>query len=207
MKETKRTFNEMVAEGELDELLLATRKLCNHKLHTQNVKLPNYIDEEDVMQDAMLKVFKAYKKFDSCKATANTYFTQIIENTIIDHIRHSWTQPTLQGFSGLHDTYCAEIITYCTGETSVSSSTERSNKKVEIQHLSHNLTDEISEYKLFTKMIADLEDKLTPREQKILKLRYAGYTHQEIADKMGVSRPTVAKDWLRVRKIVLKWFD
>jgi len=41
VEEVKRTFNDMVAEENLDELLEATRKLCGYKIKSQNIQLPN----------------------------------------------------------------------------------------------------------------------------------------------------------------------
>lgn len=209
MKETKRTFNDMVAEDSLDELLEATRKLCNHKLYVKDIQLPTYIDREDVMQDAMIKVFKAYKKFDPTKASANTYFTRIIENTVIDHVRHS------QVYSSVQETtyeYGHEVVNIATGMITVATGfgAEASNPPRAVfkeEKLKDLILASSMEGQLFTELMMDLKDALTEREKQIFRLRYAGYTHAEIAEKLGVSRPTVAKDWLRIRELILGLID
>ena len=201
--EAKRTFNNMVAENELDELLEATRKLCNHKISVQNIKLPTYIDREDVMQDAMLKVFRAYERFDPTKASANTYFTRIVENTIIDHIRHSQTQHTVNDISGVSDAYGTGILRIVDGngvQVKKRGMESTALNDTRVKDLIHGSS---LEEQLLTELMLDLDEMLTERELQIFSLRYEGYTHEEIAEKIGVSRPTVAKDWVRVRKIVL----
>jgi len=203
--EERRTFNDMVADDSLDELLEATRKLCNHKLHTKNVKLPTYIGREDVMQDAMIKVFQAYRKFDPSKASANTYFTRVIDRVIIDHVRHSRGQSSVQGTSAASDEFGANVVDFITGNISVDSD-ERANAFGKNSNASEQAqVTTIGGYHkegLSIELEIDLERLLTERETKVFKLRHAGYTHAEIAEKLKVSRPTVAKDWLQVRKVL-----
>lgn len=206
MTEVKRAFNDVIEDGCLDELLETTRKICNHKLRTNNVKLPTYVGEEDVVQDAMIKVFRAYKRFDPTKASANTYFTRIIDNTIVDHVRHSQVQNSVQDISSSSDSYGANIIKLVTGsgkflDDSGENDLPRGIKDMAVRD---RIQSSSKEEQLFTELMLDLKEMLTERELKIFNLRYAGYTHEEIAKKIGVSRPTVAKDWLRVRKIVLE---
>lgn len=201
--EERRTFNDMVAEDSLDELLEATRKICNHKLYIKKVKLPVYIGREDVVQDAMIKVFQAYRKFDPSKASANTYFTRVIDRVIIDHIRHSKGQLSVQGTSASSDVYVANVVDHITGNVSIDY-----DEGIAASGKSFNVLEQaatIGGYhkdSLSVELRLDLEKLLTEREVKIFKLRHAGYTHAEIAKKLGVSRPTVAKDWLQIRKVL-----
>jgi RNA polymerase sigma factor (sigma-70 family) len=201
VEEVKRTFNDMVAEENLDELLEATRKLCGYKIKSQNIQLPNYIGVEDVMQDAAIKVYKAYKRFDPKKASANTYFTRVIERVIIDHIRHSQTQ--LSGMSSVEDVFDSKMMDACTGNISVEDKGLDELPKSHCLDLDSMMMNEGEEDRLFSEILIDLGNELTKREKKIFVLRYIGYTHEEIAKKMNISRPTVAKDWGRVRKLVL----
>lgn len=206
MEKVQRGFNEMVEDEALDELLEASRKLCNYKMYTQNIQLPIYVDKEDVAQDTMLKVLKAYKKFDPTKASANTYFSRVIDNAIIDHVRNSWNQITGQGFSSVANklnslTYnrLVNSLDNEENEQSFNTSTERIEQQI------NKISSKTKTDFLFSELLADLEYTLTEREKDIFILRYEGYTHEEIAKKLGVSRPTIAKDWRRVRKIVLDW--
>lgn len=193
----------MVAEDNLDELLEATRKLCNHKITVHSVQLPTYVDREDVMQDAMLKVFRAYERFDSTKASANTYFTRIIENTIIDHIRHSQTQYSVNDVSGVSDAYGTRILELIDGNGLQRRKREGESTAVNDTRVKDLIYGSSLEEQLLMELMLDLDKMLNERELQIFNLRYEGYTHEEIAEKIGVSRPTVAKDWVRVRKIVL----
>lgn len=203
--EVKKTFNEMVAEDSLDELLEATRKLCNYKLQANNIKLPTYIGKEDVMQDAMIKVFKAYRKFDPSKSSANTYFTRIIDRVIIDHIRRSKSQPSLQWANASVDELGATIIDLTTGNISVAKDLEQGTRRANIiKQVQKPVNDAYREEHLTIDVQLDLKNILSDREIKIFKFKYEGYTLQEIADKLGVSRPTVAKDWLRVREVLME---
>ena len=209
MENVQRVFNELVEDKALDELLEASRKLCNYKMYTQNIQLPIYVDKEDVMQDAMLKVFKAYKKFDPTKASANTYFSRVIDNAIIDHIRNSWNQVNGQGFSSAANKL--NSLTYSRLVNSLDNEDNGENEqffKTSIEKIEQQINKISSKTKtdfLCSELLADLEYTLTEREKDIFILRYEGYTHEEIAKKLGVSRPTIAKDWRRVRKIVLDW--
>lgn len=201
---SQRGFNEIVKEKDLDALLEATHKLCNYKITVQNVKLPIYIDRKDVAQDAMLKVFKAYRRFDPTKASANTYFGRIIDNVIVDHVRNSWNQITGQGFSRSADEISAQAYEQL-ADISVVVDDFYGRDKEDIAQQTINVSSQCKADFLFSELLADLGDTLTKREKEIFILRYEGYTHEEIAKKLGVSRPTVAKDWRRVRKIILDW--
>lgn len=200
--EVKRTFNEMVAEDNLDELLEATRKLCRYKLQANNVKLPIHMGREDVMQDAMVKVFQAYRRFDPKKASANTYFTRIIDRVIIDHIRQSKSEPSIQGVNASVDRLGSNIINTITGNTSTATCREFSKNANMFKQAQIIANNGYREEHLTIDIQLDLKKMLSEREIKIFKFKYEGYTLQEIADKLGVSRPTVAKDWSRVREIL-----
>ncbi len=203
--EVKKTFNEMVAEDSLDELLEATMKLCSYKLQANNIKLPTYIGEEDVVQDAMIKVFKAYRKFDPSKSSANTYFTRIIDRVIIDHIRRAKSQPSIQGASASVDELGSTIIDLITGNISAVKDLEQGTGRTGIiKQAQIPVNDDYSGEHLIIDVQLDLKNILSDREAKIFKFKYEGYTLQEIADKLGVSRPTVAKDWLRVREVLME---
>lgn len=203
--EVKKTFNEMVAEDSLDELLEATRKLCNYKLQANNIKLPTYIGKEDVVQDAMIKVFKAYRKFDPSKSSANTYFTRIIDRVIIDHIRRSKSQLSLQWANASVDELGSTIIDLITGNISAIEDLEQVTRYTDtIKQAQIPVNDNYREEHLIIDVQLDLKNILSDREAKIFKFKYEGYTLQEIADKLGVSRPTVAKDWLRVREVLME---
>lgn len=204
MKE--KTFNDMVAEENLDELLEATRKLCNYKLQVNNIKLPTYIENEDVMQEVAIKVYQAYKKFDPSKASANTYFTRIIERVIIDFIRHRKHQLACQDSSSAMDKFGYNLIELLSGNINVyNNERESTNRAPTFNRLVDSvIKDNYTNENLFTEVLIDLKNMLTERELKIFKLRYVGYTLEEIAEKLKVSRPTVAKDWLRVRKVLME---
>lgn len=196
----------MVAEENLDELLEATRKLCNYKLQVNNIKLPTYIENEDVMQEVAIKVYQAYKKFDPSKASANTYFTRIIERVIIDFIRHRKHQLACQDSSSAMDKFGYNLIEVLSGNINVYNNERESTEGASTFNrlvdsvMKGNYTNE----NLFTELLIDLKNMLTERELKIFKLRYVGYTLEEIAEKLKVSRPTVARDWLRVRKVLME---
>lgn len=203
--EVKKTFNEMVAEDSLDELLEATMKLCSYKLQVNNIKLPTYIGKEDVVQDAMIKVFKAYRKFDPSKSSANTYFTRIIDRVIIDHIRRAKSQPSLQWANASVDELGSTIIDLITGNISAIEDLEQVTRYTNtIKQAQIPVNDNYREEHLIIDVQLDLKNILSDREAKIFKFKYEGYTLQEIADKLGVSRPTVAKDWLRVREVLME---
>lgn len=197
--EGQKTFNDIIKEENLDELMKAVRKICNHKLKANNIKLPVYLDKEDIIQDASYKVYCAYKKFDPSKASANTYFTRIIERVIIDYIRVSnkySNQIFAQNETPLSDDFASELYNVVTGN--LSSACFNDQKDIQ-EFLKNNSGNDNFIVDLFT----DLKELLSEREMQILKLRYAGYNHEEIAEKLGVSRPTIAKDWLRIRKIII----
>lgn len=204
MKE--KTFNDMVAEENLDELLEATRKLCNYKLQVNNIKLPTYIENEDVMQEVAIKVYQAYKKFDPSKASANTYFTRIIERAIIDFIRHRKHQLACQDSSSAMDKFGYNLIELLSGNINVYNNERESTDRAPTFNrlVDSVIKDNYTSENLFTELLIDLKNMLTERELKIFKFKYEGYTLQEIADKLGVSRPTVAKDWLQVREVLME---
>lgn len=200
---TCKSFNEAVTEGDVDELLKVTQKICYYKLQKRNVKMPTFISKEDVVQDCMIKVYQALDKFDSSKASANTYFTRIIERVIIDSIRY------YQAKERLKDEYNDFVIdTYCGNISSSSESDRDSLINLNDDMLMQKVTDyDWDEDLLFRDVLNNLSDMLSERERKILILRYNGYTHQEVADILGLSRATIAKEWRRVRKLVLEYFS
>jgi len=187
--EKQKGFNEIVEDKDMDELMKATKRVCNYKLYSQNVKLPPYLDKDDVIQDAMFKVFKAMDRFDSNKANAYTYITRIIDNVIIDYIRKSkndWLETT-----ELLDHYQSSKVTSTLTEQDILDM-NRPSKEYNKDFLSSEL-------------IMDLNRSLTYSEKQIFSLRYQGYTHQEIATKLKMSRPSVAKKWRKIRKVILNW--
>jgi len=89
---------------------------------------------------------------------------------------------------------------------------EQKNKKIQIEYVGDlwDLNKYIEEYQQARRVIFDQElalvyDTLTPKQKTILRHKIDGYTHEEIAEKLGYKdNSAIAHQWKHIVKLIIK---
>jgi len=137
---------------------------------------PTYANDEDIVQAGMLGLCKAADSFDESKSMFSTYASRCILNAIKHEFRN---RKKHQGVLSL--------------DYPVS---DDEGKEVSFGDLC--VGDEDVEFV----DLAGFNDKLTPMEQEIVKLRKQGLTIHEIGKRIGREQSTVSR---KLRKIIALW--
>jgi len=195
MSSVQKSFNKAINTNDLEALLDTAKKVCSYNIKTRNIQLPPFMDREDIIQEVLFKVYKAFDKFDNSKSSANTYFNRVIDRVIIDCIRKVSTMQKYVSNSALDYT----SNEYLDNVLYADQSNEKSTLVQKYCNNTLNTSTGVVEVK---ELLIDLQNVLTDRQRSILKLRYSGYTFHDIAKKLGVSCPTVQNDWKLIKQQV-----
>lgn len=175
-------FDELIALNEMEAILAKAKKYCEQKIGMQKFA---GMETEDVVQEVLIKIYKAVETFDPSKAKASTYFYYVIDNGIKDHLRISGSRRNLAVVNAL------TIIDDVANEVDKSGFTDN-----EIVLGSVDCTFSTKEY------IYDILENigLNEREIRIFKMRAAGYQFDEIAGFEGCSKARMSQLWSKVQK-------
>lgn len=184
---SKKSFNEAVEMNDLELLFRSTKKVCSSVINIKRYKLPNHLDIEDITQEAVIKLLKALDSFDSTKSTANTFCNRVINNLIIDYVRSAVVESKKVDNSVGITSGDENFELGCTGDRST---------------IIPQDNDTNSEYHM-VELLASITKTLTDRQRELFMLRQEGYTMEEIAKKLSISRRTAQTDWSRVSQVLL----
>lgn len=180
---TKMGFDELLDLGAVDTLLDKAQKICKKKL--SNKVFPG-MEKDDVVQEALVKVYNSIDKYDSEKAKASTFFDHIISNVIKDCYKKATTEKNLL---------------VCNASEYTEVSTDSDDVSEGKAGVTYGVVDHEYENSEFMMDLAD-NMGLNDREKEIFSMRCAGYEFKEIAEVIGVSKPRMTQIW---KKIVSKY--
>lgn len=176
---TARTYEEML-EQDIDAFMQKVKHVCAKKL--RNIDLAG-IEEDDVTQEVLMKVYMSLDNYDASKARLSTYVHRVIDNMIADCLRRCGAKKNLMVVNSL------SIIERPYGE----------EEKGEFVHL--GITDEDIEYfELFTDIMENLQ--LNEIEKQVFRLRASGYEFAEIANYLKIKKHKVYSIWNHIKRKV-----
>lgn len=176
--ETKE-FDQLFETGEIDLFLSKAKEQCEKKLRGRTFA---GMEQEDVVQEVLIKVYKSLASYDSDKAKLSTYVDRVIENMIKDSFKKCGSYKNLANINAMEieDSYQDNGEDYGTASGSNS--------------ISIGLNDTgYMRFEVFTDIKEN--DRLTKRERIILQLHYKGYEKVEIAQKLGLSKARISQIW------------
>lgn len=169
------TLDELYALGEMDVFFQKSKEKVEKRVH--GMRLAG-TDGEDVVQEALIKVYRYLPKYDSSKAKVSTYLDRIITSAIRDCLKKAGARSNLQVvnaiplaiFEGVDDTQ----VTYEAGAEDLG---------YENAELMMDIMDHLG---------------LTEREKEIFRLRVSGYEFKEIAQVFNISRGRMSQIWSNI---------
>jgi RNA polymerase sporulation-specific sigma factor len=176
--DTTMTYDELFAVGEMNLFLKKAQKHCAAKIG--NRKFAG-MDKEDVIQEALIKVYRSLDKYDSKVSKLNTFVDHVIENIICDYLRKAGSRKNLLVVN-------AAAISEVTNDSE--ESTEVSYQLGEVDYGYEN-----------SELLMDVMENmnLSDREKEIFKLRMEGYEFVEIAQKLGMSKSRLSQVWSKIK--------
>lgn len=165
---------------EIDLFLSKAKEKCEKKLRGKSFA---GMEQDDVIQEVLIKVYKSLASYDKSKAKISTYVDRVIENMIKDSFKKCGSFKNLANVNALEieDSYTSESDDAPSMSHSVSVGNEDLNF-------------------LETEIYMDLETNkyLTKRERLVFDLHYRGYEKVEIAQMLGLSKARVTQIWKEI---------
>lgn len=174
-------FDELYAVGQMDAFLEKARITCQTKLRGKRFA---GMENEDVVQEVLLKVFRSMQKFDGEVAKASTFVDHIMDNMIKDCYRKTQTGKNLSIVNAYEiiDSYHNDE-----DEPDISFGTVQIGKVDVLYEKSEVVTDMMNHL------------KLSDQEKEVFRLRSSGYEFSEIAELLGKSKARVSQVWKSIR--------
>lgn len=176
-----------ISDNEANELYMKHENLVRETLQWQ---LPNHqsfaklhgLDKEDLLQLGRIGLFKATKVYDSSKgASFKTYAKKKILFTII-------TEAKKYSLNNIHDrTY--DLVDKTSMECPVATT---DGDVVDLHDIVESKNDTFDEVEL-EMMLSKVSDALSEDVAEAVKMRYQGYTFEEIGDSLGLTKQRVQK--------------
>lgn len=163
-------MDEVFAMGAMDQFLKAAKKVCESKVRGKKF---NCMEEDDVVQEILIRVYKSVEKYDPEKASASTFFSRVMDTELLSYYRKSNAEKNKSLANA------AQITDYY----------EEGTDAVEAEC-------DPTEYSVSEFYIDFMYNiGLTDKEKHVFKMRYEGFDYTEIADSLGVSKPYVSQLW------------
>ncbi|MGA4519294.1 sigma-70 family RNA polymerase sigma factor [Solibacillus silvestris] len=179
METQTKEFDQLFEAGEIDLFLSKAKEQCEKKLRGRTFA---GMEQEDVVQEVLIKVYKSLSSYDSAKAKLSTYIDRVIENMIKDSYKKCGSYKNLANINAMEieDSYQDNGEEYGMGSSSNSISIGFND----MGYMRFEVFTDIKE-----------NDRLTKRERVILQLHYKGYEKVEIAEKLGVTKARISQIW------------
>lgn len=179
------SFDELFALGEVDEILRMSEEKV--KIKTQGLRFAG-MGTEDVVQDALIKVYTALSDYDSSKARVSTFLDHVIDNSIRDTLRK------------------AGAIKNLVAVNAVPINSEDSTVRAEVRGFSvrkenggfafAGLEPGYEAFEIMEDIMNHMD--LTDRQKEAVQLYTAGYSLAEIANVFHVSRSRMSQIWSQI---------
>jgi len=174
------TYDELYALGDMDSFLTKTRKHCAAKIG--NMRFAG-MDREDVIQETVIKVYRALEKYNSNVSKLSTYVDHVIQNMMRDKLRQAGSGKNLAHANAMS---VAETF-------DGNSAAEPPANEVGVGSFDTGYAD----FEFFHDIANGMG--LLDREKTVLRLFTEGYHFAEISEKLGVSKSRVSQIWKSVQ--------
>ena len=176
-------YLELSAQGDLHARNILIERNLRLVAHIIKKYYTQTSDQEDLISIGTIGLIKGISTFDAAKgARLATYAARCVENEILMYFRgqrKSATDVSLSDYieTGKDGTALSLMDVICSDE---------------------DLFEQMSDKEVYTKLYEKIEECLTPREKRIITLRYGignrkPLTQREIADLCGISRSYVSR--------------
>ena len=146
-------------------------------------------DENDLIQEGMIAIFKGIMSFDETKSNLNTYLTSCVKNRLIDTIKKS-------------DSNNNSFINYSFSLSSCLDTDE--DKNIFIQDKKFGPEELLVNQEAEEELKAIIEKELTVIELKVLEFFKDGYSYSYIAEKLNKSIKSIDNTIQRIKKKLKK---
>ena len=181
--EEERMYLARSAEGDLEARNILIERNLRLVAHIMKKYYTQTADQEDLISIGTIGLIKGISTFDASKgARLATYAARCVENEILMYFRgqrKSASDVSLSDYieTGKDGTALSLMDVICSDE---------------------DLFEQMSDKEVYAKLYEKIEECLTPREEKIITLRYGignrkPLTQREIADLCGISRSYVSR--------------
>jgi RNA polymerase sporulation-specific sigma factor len=79
-------FDEIHARKDFEEMFNKVSEVTRKKIRKKSIRV-NGMEEDDIVQETLIKFLAAYPKYDSTVAKLSTYIDHVIENKLLDCLR------------------------------------------------------------------------------------------------------------------------
>ena len=176
-------YLELAAQGDLNARNILIERNLRLVAHIMKKYYTQTADQEDLISIGTIGLIKGISTFDASKgARLATYAARCVENEILMYFRgqrKSASDVSLSDYieTGKEGTALFLMDVICSDE---------------------DLFEQMSDKEVYAKLYEKIEECLTPREEKIITLRYGignrkPLTQREIADLCGISRSYVSR--------------
>lgn len=176
-------YLELAAHGDLNARNILIERNLRLVAHIMKKYYTQTADQEDLISIGTIGLIKGISTFDASKgARLATYAARCVENEILMYFRgqrKSASDVSLSDYieTGKDGTALSLMDVICSDE---------------------DLFEQMSDKEVYAKLYEKIEECLTPREEKIITLRYGignrkPLTQREIADLCGISRSYVSR--------------
>ena len=176
-------YLELAAQGDLNARNILIERNLRLVAHIMKKYYTQTADQEDLISIGTIGLIKGISTFDASKgARLATYAARCVENEILMYFRgqrKSASDVSLSDYieTGKDGTALSLMDVICSDE---------------------DLFEQMSDKEVYAKLYEKIEECLTPREEKIIRLRYGignrkPLTQREIADLCGISRSYVSR--------------
>ena len=176
-------YLELAAQGDLNARNILIERNLRLVAHIMKKYYTQTADQEDLISIGTIGLIKGISTFDASKgARLATYAARCVENEILMYFRgqrKSASDVSLSDYieTGKEGTALSLMDLICSDE---------------------DLFEQMSDKEVYAKLYEKIEECLTPREEKIITLRYGignrkPLTQREIADLCGISRSYVSR--------------
>jgi len=172
-------FDELFAIGDMDAFLEKAQLKCRQKLRGKTFA---GMEQEDVTQEVMIKLYNSLDKYDADKARVSTFVDHLIDNKIKDMYRKCMTSKNLNVVNAVQILSSSSDVVETDG-----------NNGTVLGHEGYAYEN----FEFITDIMENMQ--LNEREKEIFKLRSSGYEFVEIADIFGLSKPRISQIWKGIR--------
>ncbi|MGM9524606.1 MAG: RNA polymerase sporulation sigma factor SigK [Faecousia sp.] len=176
-------YLELAAQGDLNARNILIERNLRLVAHIMKKYYTQTADQEDLISIGTIGLIKGISTFDASKgARLATYAARCVENEILMYFRGQRKSAS--------DVSLSEYIETGKDGTALS--------LMDVICSDEDLFEQMSDKEAYAKLYEKLEECLTPREKRIITLRYGignrkPLTQREIADLCGISRSYVSR--------------